>query len=276
MIAYEKLSPKSRPTKTHFSEDNLIFNEFRKSVSFEEEMISSYKEMKDNMSDMTSSSSMNNTNKYPSNLNFINPNKDDQLHYLDNYNPLLPDENAIFNINQFQKKTLNQYFSNLNPYRKETKHCVEETKDNDSDKEAKRKQSFQSSFNHSFNNKKFVFSDDEEGEKVKLFSAENSNSLTMMKKFVSDKAKDNKKAKVKIFKAFQTTLIKNGLNNKFPSNNLNTFKNKKLFLINNSKRKPSAKMKQPEKKKFKFVTHTIPNVAKKYREEQDITNIFLG
>jgi len=149
MIAYEKITPKTRPIKTNFSEDNLIFNEFKKSVSFEEEIISSYKELKDNMSDMTSSSSMNNTNKNSINAN---ANKDDQLHFLDNYNPL--DENAIFNINQIQKKTLNHYFSNLNPYRKT---LPEEQKENESDKEAKRKQSFQSSFNHSFNNKKFIF-----------------------------------------------------------------------------------------------------------------------
>jgi len=242
-------------------------------------MISSYKEFKDNMSDMTSSSSMNNTNKTVTIVTNNNI-KDDQLHFLDNYNPLLPDENQIFNINQMQKKTLNQYFSNLNPYRKEIKNFIEEAKENESDKEAKRKQSFQSSFFHSFNNKKFIFSDDEETEKVKLFSAENSNSISLKKSF-SDKPKDNKKIKAKIFKSFQSPgLFKNGLNNKFSSqNNFKSLKTKKLFQINNNNnvnRKPNAKIKQPfDKKKLKFITQTFPNVAKKYKDEQDITNIFL-
>jgi SHAQKYF class myb-like DNA-binding protein len=299
LMAYEKLSPKAKTTKMKFSEDNLNFNDLRKylslinsNISFDDENISSYKEIKDNMSELTSSSSMN--KKKP--VLTISA-KDNHIDFLDYNNPLIPEDNHIFNLNQAQKKTL-YYFSNLNTVKKEIKHFpnnqIDDIIENDSDcyfKEAKRKLSFQSSFNFSFNNNnKLNFSDDET-ENLKLFSADNSNTVPL-KKSVSEKITKNeeKKTKANIFKSFsivqKSEINKSILNNNFTSstNNINKLKNKKLFVINNIqiKKKPCTKVKTYDKKKMKFITHSVsnyliqfPNSTKKYKEEQDITKIFL-
>lgn len=229
--------------------------------------MSSCREYKDNMSEMTSSSSMNNKKHLMPTFS-----KED-INYFENFNPLMPDETLLYPPNNNAKKS-NLFYSNLNTFKKDIKHFshnnLDDNMENDSDcyfKEAKRRLSFQSSFNFSFNNNnnnKFSFSD-EETENLKLFSAENSN-LIPFKKSLSERLipkLEDKKPKT-IFKSFtfkKVDLSKPEINSNFSSssNNINKLKSKKLFLINNAviKKKPLLKTKTLEKKKFKFVTQSV-------------------
>ena len=263
LIAHEKTKPKLNSSE---SQENVKLNEFKlyyKNLSSFNQENSFNKEITDNLSELTASSTMNN-NYYLVSL----PNYDDQLFCQDIFDNSHQD-NVIFNISNTNQRKTSQFFSHFTNFKKEHNNkqlSDDSNNDNNSEyypNEGKRKSSFQSSFNFSFNsNYKFYFSEDET-ENLKLFSStDNSNNILENKceKVSKKDINNNYNTRANIFKSFQS-ILKSSQTNKFPSDmNFKTYINskkitKKLFAINNNQ--TQKKCKTLERKKIKFITHNV-------------------
>ena len=121
---------------------------------------------------------------------------------MDNNDPFFPDENAILN------QSSNHHLKRLN--NKNNLHKNYSKIDNESDcysNESKTKFGFQSSFIYSFNfNNKLNFSE-ENTENLKLFCAENSDSITL-KNMIQKKIMITKKQKQTFVFRFQALKVK--------------------------------------------------------------------